>query len=379
MMPAAVTAERSAAGQRSMPQPLWACPSVGQEKCLRTFPSGRAMLWLLMQVVSQSEGRDLDRERGPQAPAPAAEPLVQRLYESLTPSQRGEICFAWDHTEPDRGLLRSFIANHWQVTEPCVRSSFFTAAQQSLIHAIFRSLLDERSYPRFMHQLADDTKRHPWGQDQSIAIFGDPATGPFQFVFTGRHVTLRADGGSLAGSAFGGPIFYAHSARGRYREPPHHPGNIFWYQAIAAGHLYSALDQHQRDLAEIDALPEETAIGFGGPPRGISAESFTQAQSAQLVALLNSLVAPFRESDRRRVARCIARQGGLKRLSIAFAREHRISAPEWDHWRIEGPSFVWHFRGWPHVHGWVNVADAPGPPANAHSGMFIFPGHDLLQ
>ena len=29
---------------------------------------------------------------------------------------------------------------------------------------------------------------------------------------------------------------------------------------------------------------------------------------------------------------------------------------EWDIWRLEGPSFVWHFRGAPHVHAYVNIA-----------------------
>ena len=28
----------------------------------------------------------------------------------------------------------------------------------------------------------------------------------------------------------------------------------------------------------------------------------------------------------------------------------------WDIWRLEGPSMVWHFRGAPHVHTWVNIA-----------------------
>ena len=27
----------------------------------------------------------------------------------------------------------------------------------------------------------------------------------------------------------------------------------------------------------------------------------------------------------------------------------------WDVWRIEGPSFVWHFRGDPHVHAYINI------------------------
>ena len=37
----------------------------------------------------------------------------------------------------------------------------------------------------------------------------------------------------------------------------------------------------------------------------------------------------------------------------------------WDNWRLEGPAFVWYFRGAPHVHVWVNVADDPILPLNA--------------
>ena len=28
----------------------------------------------------------------------------------------------------------------------------------------------------------------------------------------------------------------------------------------------------------------------------------------------------------------------------------------WDIWRLEGPNFVWHFRGAPHVHAYVNIS-----------------------
>ncbi len=31
---------------------------------------------------------------------------------------------------------------------------------------------------------------------------------------------------------------------------------------------------------------------------------------------------------------------------------------QWDIWRVEGPAFVWHFRGAPHVHAYVNIAIA---------------------
>ena len=47
----------------------------------------------------------------------------------------------------------------------------------------------------------------------SVAIFGEPGSGKFQFVLTGRHCTRRCDGDSVEGAAFGGPLFYGHAAK----------------------------------------------------------------------------------------------------------------------------------------------------------------------
>jgi len=33
----------------------------------------------------------------------------------------------------------------------------------------------------------------------------------------------------------------------------------------------------------------------------------------------------------------------------------------WDIWRVEGPSFVWHFRGAPHVHSYINISEVVQP------------------
>lgn len=54
------------------------------------------------------------------------ESLVKVLYESLTPGQREQICFAWDHQDPDRGLLRTRVANNWNVTEQNVNDDFYS-------------------------------------------------------------------------------------------------------------------------------------------------------------------------------------------------------------------------------------------------------------
>jgi hypothetical protein len=311
-------------------------------------------------------------------PAPrSTADLMTELYESLTQTQRQEVCFDWGYLDPERGLLRSFIANHWQVTRPCVRSCFFTEYQKAVIETLFKTLIDPAWHDRFFSQLRDDTNGHLWGADQSIALFGKPANGPFQFLITGRHLTLRGDARSDGSVAFGGPILYGHAATG-YHEPPNHPGNIFWQQAVAAGQLYDMLDDEQRERALLSELPDECAIGFRAARPGLPADRLTSEQARQLERTLAALLAPFRVTDRQRVHECLAAQGGLASCNVTFYRQGRLSPPLWDNWRLEGPSFVWYFRGVPHVHGWVHVAKDSAEEVNARTGTFIFPHHDPL-
>ena len=58
-----------------------------------------------------------------------------------------------------------------------------------------------------------------------MALFGEPGTGKFEFVLTGRHCTRRCDGDSVEGAAFGGPIFYGHAAEG-FNEKADHPEHL---------------------------------------------------------------------------------------------------------------------------------------------------------
>src|SRR5262245_32733585 len=68
------------------------------------------------------------------APSPqsAAETAVKALFETLTDTQKKTICFPWDHQQPGRGLLRTFVSNNWQITKPTIRSPFYTKKQQDL-------------------------------------------------------------------------------------------------------------------------------------------------------------------------------------------------------------------------------------------------------
>lgn len=314
-------------------------------------------------------------------PRRPAETSVQALYENLTDQQKAAICFDWDYQHPVLGQLRTFVSRHWQVTRPVVRSDFFTRRQQGLIHDIFRSLLAPEWYPRFLQQTHDDCLGHPWGTNQSIAIFGTPGQGPSQFVITGRHLTLRADANAEGKAAFGGPIFYGHAASGYY-EPAHHPGNVFWPQAQQASQLFRMLDGRQRRLAVVDRRPIEPGIEFalGMPQAGISISELTADQEAELGRVLRVLIEPFRPQDQQRVWKCLQQLGGLRHCTLAYYREGNLGGEEeWDNWRLTGPAFAWYFRGTPHVHAWVHVANDPSAPLNASNDVILDPIHDPLH
>ena len=153
------------------------------------------------------------------------------------------------HHTDDRGLLRTHVSNNWNITDVSkmtVGSSYFTKDQQDLIEAIFNGLYNPEWHARIRQQIQDDAGGY--GKQQTIALFGQPETGKFEFVMTGRHLTIRCDGDSTEHMAFGGPIFYGHAASG-FDEEVGHPGNVYWHQAQKANGLFKMLDGRQRSIA----------------------------------------------------------------------------------------------------------------------------------
>jgi hypothetical protein len=300
------------------------------------------------------------------AAADSAETLASRLHASLSPDQRSKVCVPWDYVHPKFGLLRTRVGNNWNATAPAVKGDFFSKDQQQLVREIFERLIDPDWHARFDKQLEDDTGG--FGHDQSVALIGEPGSGKFQFLLTGRHMTLRCDGDSAEHVAFGGPIFYGHDTGGG-TEDKDHTGNVFWPQAVAANGVYSMLDGRQRKLAMVAKTPPENAIAFRGggqSPSGIPVSDLSADQRAELERVLGVLLEPYRTVDRDEVRGCLTAQGGLDRCRLAFYQDDDLGDDGvWDNWRLEGPAFVWHFRGSPHVHVWVNIADSPSVPTNA--------------
>jgi hypothetical protein len=303
------------------------------------------------------------------AERPTSETLVGQLYQSFSDAQKRVVCFAWDHQDRERGLLRTHISNNWRITPQAIRgNAFYTRDQQDMIRAIFEGLVNPDWLARWDQQFRDDMGG--FGIRQGIAIFGTPGTRQFEFVLSGRHGTIRCDGNSAEHVCFGGPILYGHEGSGGYFERANHADNVFWHQAVEANRIYQMLDGRQRRLALLPEAPDEAEIAFRGNGRidGVPVTELSRDQKENLQRVLRLLLEPYRQSDRDEAVAALKRQGGLDRCFLKFYRRDDLGDDGvWDNWRLEGPAFVWHYRGAPHVHVWVNIADNPRVTLNARN------------
>ena len=242
-----------------------------------------------------------------------------------------------------------------------------------MIEQIFTDLHAPEFRDSLQRHVADDFGSV---RNLSVALFGEPGSGKFEFVLTGRHCTARCDGDSVEGAAFGGPIFYGHEGESFYEEPTH-PNNVYWFQALRANEVFRALDGKQRELALQRRAPREQSVHTVEPsaaPDGLPVADMAPDQRALVRRTLGDLLAPFRDRDRDEAARLIEATGGVENLTMAFYRNPDIGDDGvWDVWKLESPTMVWYFRGSPHVHVWVNIRENPGwtaPEGASDRGWF---------
>jgi len=282
-----------------------------------------------------------------------SENLAATLYNSLSDVQRKAIVFPFDHP------LRSKVDNNWNITDKKI-FEFFTKDQQAMIREIFTGLHSPEYAERVLRQVEHDGGKEGFG-GCSIALFGEPGTGKFEFVLTGRHVTRRCDGDSVEGAAFGGPIFYGHAAKS-FNEAADHPGNIYWYQARRANEVFKMLDGKQRELALLDVPREEKGTetvrltGRTDLP-GLPVGALARDQKQLVRKVMADVLAPFRKADADEALKLIERNG-FDHLHMSFYKHDDIGNDGvWDVWQIEGPAMLWYFRGAPHVHTWVHIRE----------------------
>ncbi|MCA9175593.1 MAG: DUF3500 domain-containing protein [Planctomycetales bacterium] len=277
-----------------------------------------------------------------------AEVAVKEFYSTLSDSQKEKICFPFEHEKRKR------INANWGVTDPEIGSDFYTKAQRETIKNVLKQITSEEGYERFLKQMEEDAG----GWDAyHVGVFGDPNSSLFQFLLTGRHITLRADGDSVPGYAFGGAVIYGHG-----EEDPSE--NIYHYQTKQANKVFGALNEDQRAKAMVEKAPRENAVelqGAKGQFTGVSVSTFSDDQKQLVKETIDVMLAPYRKEDRDEVHTMLEHNGGIEQLHMTYYRQGDLKNDKvWDIWRVEGPALVWHFRGAPHAHTYLNIGQKQG-------------------
>ncbi len=279
-------------------------------------------------------------------PSSSAESAVARFYATLTEAQRKQIVLPFDHE------LRRKIHANWHVTEPTLGDDFYTEAQRKLVDEIVRGVTSPEGYERVILQTRDDDGGL---EGYSVALFGTPESGRFEWELTGRHLTLRADGNSVDKVAFGGPLVYGHGATDPAK-------NLFHGQTKQVNEVFRALDPARASRALVEKAPAEAEVGVQGSTgrfAGIPLTALSSDQKTLVENTLKSLLSLYRKEDVDEVFDILGKSGGIDALHLAFYQQGDLNEDrEWDIWRVEGPSLVWHFRGAPHVHAYLNVQTA---------------------
>ncbi|MFM9115934.1 MAG: DUF3500 domain-containing protein [Planctomycetota bacterium] len=273
----------------------------------------------------------------------AAESVVGQLFMTLSDDQKKQIVFPFDHE------LRTRINANWHITKPTIGSNFYTKEQQQLVDQIVRKVSSADGYERFIKQMEfDDGGLNAY----SMAIFGTPGSGKFEWELTGRHLTLRADGNAVDKAAFGGPIVYGHGEETAKE-------NLFYYQTKQVNEVFKSLSAEQAKAASLPMAPAEAAVplqGAQGKFPGIAVSELSADQKNLVEKTLKTLLAPYRQEDVDEVFAILKSTGGLDKLHFAFYQQGDLDNDKlWDIWRVEGPALVWHFRGAPHVHAYINI------------------------
>jgi hypothetical protein len=288
--------------------------------------------------------KEQDPSKGVKKPEKPAEALIKELFAGLSEEQKKAVCHPW--TDKRRlGMFNAAIG--------AKIGKVYTRPQQELVAQILRAIAsDEDGY----NQLTRGGTFDATGAFVNCGcdLFGEPGDGKkFAWLFTGHHLTVRCDGDSEEGAAFGGPMYYGHSPNGYSRR------NIFNYQTRSVLSVFDALSEKQRKVAVVKGTPGEHAPSVRFRPArerkpGISHGELNKDQQALVEKVMRTILSPYRAEDADEVMRIIKSNGGMEKIHLAFYEDRRVKDGEpWHFWRLEGPGFVWNYRVLPHVHTYV--------------------------
>lgn len=284
---------------------------------------------------------------GSPTPESAAESLIGELYQSLSSEQKSAVAL------PLNADVRKKVNANWHVTKQTIGSRFFSKKQQEMVDKIVRNLTSESGFERLTKQTEDDDGGLG---AYSIAWFGVPGDKEFEWMLTGRHLTLRADGNTQSRVVFGGPVVYGHGNEDSPKD------NLFYYQTVEVQKVFDSLSSDQRQQALIHSNPPGEAQvqvqGQGGKFTGLAVKDLNDEQKSLVKSAAVQILSMYRDDDTSEAHELVSKNGGLDALHLSYyAKGDLLSDKIWDIWRIEGPSSVVHFRGAPHVHAYIHIKE----------------------
>ena len=295
------------------------------------------------QVVPPSPSAQLER----------VDALARRLHGTLDAEQRADTCVPYDHP-----LRQYHNRGVWGGGREVVFG--FSRAQRRILTDLMYAGLSVEGRDRIPDEYFT---RWAGVHSMRVLICGDPAAPPYQIVLTGAHLNLRLGGRSAEGAAFGGPQVYGDQ---RGNERPGLPGNLYRDQFVLAQRLFRSLEPAKRTLALLEDAPVQTGIelqGKHGAFQGLAVAQLEAGQKEVTRALIERIFAAYPPDDVAYARACLQANGGLDGLFLSYyQRGEDGPIPEAQVFRLEGPGAVMYFRGYPHVHAFINVAmdgDAP--------------------
>ncbi|HEY3788520.1 MAG TPA: DUF3500 domain-containing protein [Urbifossiella sp.] len=336
--------------------PIVSCPEcdhgpeslIGRRDFIRVLGASAMAAALPLSPLAQARAARAEKQA-------AAEQLVFELFASMDADQKKQLVLPWDYKSGGQPLPARLMTANAPVGKSVI-GLVYNKKQVELLDRIFRSIANgEEGYKQLSRNKTFDNS----GDFESIGalIYGEPAAGKkFSLVFCGHHITVRCDGNSEEKTAFGGPLYYGHSPSGYAKT------NVFHYQTEVVTALFDSLNADQKKTAvkpgkwadgvQTVKLPAKDAKG-----PGIGINDLTKDQKKLVETVMAKLVSPYRKEDGDEVMEIIKANGGMEKISIAFYEEGKSSAKEpWNHWRLEGPGFVWSYRALPHIHTFVNIS-----------------------
>ena len=280
--------------------------------------------------------------------------LARQFFNSVEPGTRQRFCIDYNHP------MRQYHNRGLGLGGVRISGQLFSRQQIDWLNRLFYSGLSPAGREILPRQLYIRTLGI---KSLRLMIAGDPNTTDYQIFLSGPHLNLRLGGKNREEVAFGGPQVYGDQ-RGNERQGL--PKNVYRYQFLKADALFNSLDTDQRRRALFDRAPIQTQIELGGDEgtfAGVPIGSLSPRSREMAGQVIDAILQVYHPDEVAYAWDCLDHNGGIDQLCLSYYREGEVAQfGQYQIFRLEGPAAVLYFRGYPHVHAFINIGRHPNRP-----------------